>query len=296
MPQLFKRVIEASFLKYNNQVMSGPFVTNEIVTIKNFRMSFDIKKTSSTDPNTCTFTAYNLSNNTAQKLNDDKGLLTIKAGYEKANNIETIFIGNVSLTKIIKDSTETIVTIEARDGELPLLITRDAISFKEGVTVKQILKSIIKKFGIAIKTNIEEVNFINKNYSSGFAYMGELKGLLDKLAKDAGLSWSIQNNELKIYNKNSTDKSTQIIVNQNTGLIGAPEKIKFKKTNVTNEIEINGYIVNFLLQPKAEPGGSMLLSSQSVGDNKEFRIETVAHVGDNFDGDFKTTAEVTEIG
>lgn len=284
--RLFKRFITVTLQKKNQ----------ELISISGFKISFTIEKVSSSDPNTCSVSIYNLTKDTRNKLNEEKALLTVKAGYESENNQEVIFVGDVNLVKNKVDNSDIITTIEARDGDEPLLTTRDSISFKEGVSVKQILKSIIGKFKIGVKTNLDLTNFANKTYQNGFSFMGELRGLLDKIATDSGLTWSVQNNELKFYGDTAVDKSLQIIINKETGLIGIPERIKFKKTKETTEKEVSGWSVVTLLQPKAEPGGWALISSNEIGENKEFKIEKVSHTADNFEGDFLTTLEVTEIG
>lgn len=279
---LYNRVIEATIQKDNS----------ELITFRDFHMAFDIKKVSSTDPNTCVFKIYNLSNTTFWTP-DLKLKLIVKAGYIQGSGLEVIFIGDVDLVSTKREFPDKITTIEARDGELPLLTTRDSVSFGEGVSVKQILKSIISKFKVAVKGKIDELP--DKKYANGFSFTGQLKELLEKLSKDTGFSWSFQNDELKFYKDTATDGST-IVINTETGLIGSPERIKIQSGKKTEKIEINGWKVASLLQPKAEPGGGILLSSEEVGDNKEFKIYSASHIGDNFEGDFQTTIEAVDYG
>lgn len=281
---LFNRIIEASLEKDNL----------ELIKITDFRMSFSIKKVPSTDPNTCTLNIFGLKNDTRNRLNEMKALLTVSAGYKQWEGPQIIFIGNLSYIMSEKPYPNTIITLEAKDGEDALNTVRVSVSFKEGVSTHQILDSIIKKFGLGLKTKLNLINFTNKIYNQGFAFIGQLKGLLDKITKDANLEWSIQNNELKFYNSRGVDLSTAIVINKDTGMIGSPQRIKIKKGKRTADAEINGWKVESLLHPKAEPGGVINLSSEEVGDSKQFKIDTVEHTGDNFEGDFKTIMEVIE--
>lgn len=281
---LFNRIIEASLEKDNL----------ELIKITDFHISFSIKKVSSTDPNTCTLKIYNLKNDTRNRLNELGALLTVNAGYQQWGGPEIIFIGNLSYIMSEKLYPNTVVTLEGKDGEEALNLTRDSISFKEGVSTRQILDSVIKKFGIGLKTKLDLINFINKKYNQGFAFIGQLKDLLDKITKDTNLEWSVQNNELKFYNSSGVDLSTAIVINKNTGMIGSPQRIKIKKGKRTKKVEIDGWKVESLLHPKAEPGGIINLSSEEVGDSKQFKIDTVEHIGDNFEGNFKTIMEVIE--
>lgn len=281
---LYKRLIEASVEK-NNLLL---------ITVKGFRMSFTIKKVASTDPNTCQLTIYNLSGDTRNKLNETGSILTVLAGYDKGEGAEIIFVGNVNLVSTSRDYPDTQTIIEARDGEEALTFTRDSISFKEGVSIKQILKSVIEKFKIGIKTNLDLLSFTDKHYNQGFCFTGQLRSLLDKLTKDAGLTWSIQNNELKLYGNTSTDQSVAVLLNSQTGLLGSPKRIKLQKGKKTQKVDIDGWKLKSLIQPKAEPGGIVVVSSEEIGSNKRFKIDSVEHNGDNWEGDFQTVMEVIE--
>jgi hypothetical protein len=278
-----KRIINISV-----QLKDGTLVFIDSV----FRISFSIKKTGTSDKNTCTLQIYNLSKETRNVLNIPGSLLTVNAGYD---NAETIFVGNIYYTTSKKSYPDIIFVIEAKDGEDALELTRDSVSFKEGVSIKQILKAVQNKFKIALKTDIKKLIFDNKSYGSGFCFTGKLKGLLDTICKDANLQWSVQNNQLKFYNNRSLDYTTTIYINQDTGMINSPERIKISKGEKTDKVEIDGICIVSLLQPKAEPGGVIEVSSEEIGEKKQFKIDTVEHSGDNFDGDFQSTIEAVEI-
>lgn len=278
-----KRIINVSIHKKDGTL---------IYINSNFRISFTIKKTGTSDKNTCQLQIYNLSTETRNQLNEVNALVTIGAGYDES---ETIFVGNVYYTDVKKNYPDIIFVMELKDGDDPLEFTRDSISFKEGISIKQIISSIQNKFKIAIKTDIKELIFDNKTYNSGLCFTGKLKNLLDSICKDAGLNWSVQNNQLKFYNDKSLDYSINIIINKDTGMIGSPEHIKITKGEKTDKTEIDGWRVISLLQPKAEPGGIITLSSEEVGNSKQFKIDTIEHTADNFDNDFQTTIEAVAI-
>ena len=282
---LFNRVIRALVEKDNNL----------LITLENFKMSFNVKKTSeSTEPNTCSFNIHNLSEDTRNKLNEEDALLTLEAGYTGWEGLRVIFVGDITYTSSPFSPPDRVTSIEAGDGEKALTFTRDSLSFKRGSSIKQILNTIIKKFPIGIKTKLNLISFKDKVLNNGFSFNGTLKKALDILTPDVGLQWSIQNNELKFYNEDGVDLSSAIVINSDTGMIQSPERVKIEKGKKKAKKNIDGWKVTSLLNPYAEPGGLISLSSKEVGDNKLFKIGSVEHVGDNFESTFVTTMEVEE--
>jgi hypothetical protein len=282
---------------YNRKIIATVEKENAILaTLEDFRMSFDIRKTSvSTEPNTGSLSIYNLSDPTISQLNELGALLTVKAGYEDWEGPEVVFIGDTTYITTKATAPNRITRLEAGDGEQALTFTRDSLSFKKGATIRQILNNVVKKFSIGVKTKLDLIDFRDKVLNTGFSFSGQLKNVLDILTNDVDLQWSVQNNELKIYNKDGTDQTQAIVINENTGMIGSPERIKIQKMVKDDEIEIDGWAVTTLLHSKAEPGGIISLSSREVGENKQFKIHTSSHRGDNFEGDFVTSIEVEDF-
>lgn len=286
---LFKRQISMVIDNTFTGLQQSNYINND------FHMLFTCKKTSSSDPNTCKAVIYNINNTTRSNINEPNSSLIVNAGYEQGEGLELVFIGNIVSVSTARQGSDNITTIDARDGDEPLTLTRDSFSFREGVSVKQLIKSVINKFKIAVKSNVDLVEFTDKQYTNGFAFLGQLRTLLDTLTDEVGLSWSIQNNELKIYNDKIGDLLPAIVLNKDTGLIGIPERIKITKGKQTEKVEIDGWKLTSLLQPSAEPGSIVVVSSVEIGNEKQFKIETVEHAGDNFEGDFQTRLEVVEI-
>jgi len=259
-----------------------------------FRILFDISKTSSTEPNTANIQVFGLSSDTRSKVSEEDQIIEIKAGYVEDSGEEILYIGDVNRVGNSFPRPDVVTNFECGDGEKFLNNTKISTSFKPGASVKQIIKDITKKASIALKTNLNLINIKTFTFNNGFSFTGMYKKLLDKLTDTGDLSWSVQNNELKFYPKSDSDSSTAIVINSTSGLIGSPEKIKIKEGKKTSKKEIDGWKVKSLLQPKAEPGGSILLSSRDVGNNKQFKIYSVSHSGDTDNGEFKTIMEVIE--
>lgn len=84
--------------------------------LSGFRVSFDVEKTALQDPNTAKIDIYNLSKMTVARIADgDLKRIVLQAGYESHNAV--IFDGNIISTSQVRNGADTILSIEAGDGQ-----------------------------------------------------------------------------------------------------------------------------------------------------------------------------------
>lgn len=263
-----------------------------------FRITFEISKTEfGKDPNSCKVSIFNLGENLRNFIFSEKQQITLKAGYTEESGPEVLYIGDISFRENQTKKPDIITIIEAGDGANALKDSKVSIAYGVGAQSNQILREVVDSFNLPKKTNLTLAGIKNKVFNNGFNFTGASSTALEKLSKNLGFTWSIQNNEMKIYNKVNNDRSLAIELNSNTGLIGAPSKTKItlQESSDKQTLEVDGWQVESLLQPKAEPGGVILLSSSSTGKNKKYKIINTRHTGDNFESDFRTSLQVVEI-
>jgi len=264
----FKRIITAEIQ-----------INNKSINIENFKMDFSINKTESKDPNTCKLNVYNLSEQTRNQITNEDSIIIIRAGYEEQAGAEVIFIGDIIDVSHIIAKPNIITNIESKDGQKALTNKKIAVSFKEGVGRTTLINRAITALGLPNKTKDSLISIKNKIYNGGYQYTGTVKKLLDDLTGEDNEIWSIQNNELKIYDADDNDKSFSLTINQNTGMIGSPKQIKIKRGKKQNDVA--GWEVESLLLPKAEPGGTIKLRSIAIPEETTFKIINVEHNSDN---------------
>lgn len=266
---------------------------SEAVSIEGFKMSFAIRKTESSDPNTCEFKVWNLNVNTRNRVAklDDFGF--VSAGYLKADNVETIFVGNITDIKEMYEPPNVITVISMADGEKSLNKKKVSVSYGKGSQALQILKDLVKKSGLDLKTPLEKLG-INKVYNTGFSHTGTVQQAIRKVSEYSGLDWSVQNEQLKFTLEGQSDESRVIIIDSDTGMLGSPQKTKIKDNKRKSKVELDGWKVVSFLQPQAEPQGRIELFSLVTGPEKIFKIIDVEHNGDNTEGDFQTIMTVVE--
>lgn len=257
------------------------------IKIAGLRIAFDIKKTGTSESNTCKITVNNLTKNTQNQIKADGDLLAeLKVGYEEGST-GTIFIGDIINVNHNNTKPGSITTIEVEDGAKALKSKKISCSFKAGSTVRQVLEKAVKELGLPEKTRMALVNIPNVVLPSGYAFEGHVAEMMDELCLDNGLEWSVQNNEMKMYTKTGTDDNTIY----KTVLIGSPRHIlqKSKKHTLSDVENFVGWEFDTLLLPQAEPGGKIVLSSVDISPAIDLKIKEVSHNGDTHGDNWTTT-------
>jgi len=279
--------------------------TNTYLQVQNLRVSFHVKKTSTTDFNTALIKIYNLNEQTREKINaaDLENVVIIKAGYIEAKQ-EIIFVGNTVLSTINIDRPNVITTIEAQDGKTAMNQLKFSVSYAAGSFAVKILKDILARTTLDIK-HIDWTKIPDKQYKNGFCFQGDAKVLLTNVCNYLGVEWSIQNNQAKLLSTGKADTAKIIYLTPETGLIGSPEKLKddsmalygsgYKKDATLKVVGMTGkkyrksvgggYKIKCLLQPFIEPGSVVQVKSDAIND-VQFRVVEIEHVGDTHGNDW----------
>lgn len=256
---------------------------------------FNIRKDDSEDPNDATITIYNLSEESRNQKIETGQLVYLSAGYEDDEGLDTIFIGNISNISHSLVPPDVVTTITARDGSKDILEKKISLSYKPGVSGELILTKILESFSMS--SNFSSIQFTDKQYANGFTFAGPSSKALTKVARFLDLSWSIQDNEIRLVEFDGSDQIRSILLSPSTGLIGSPEKQLFtdrKAKGLSSEDNIPGYRLLTLLQPKVVPNGKVVIQSKEIQEQTEFTVMNIAHNGDTHGSDWNSEIEVKE--
>jgi hypothetical protein len=267
--------------------------------LKNFRISFQIEKTSESIPNPAKILVYNLSRD-KQAIFEQKGLSVIlQAGYKGLTKpiIKNLFIGDVTTAKTFKKGTEFITEIEAGDAEKKIVKSYINKSFsgsrfktksqtKGNLTTRDMVKELIKAMGLIpnesankkIDTKLKIVSETKPEH--GVTLSGPVKFFLDTLLEKEGLEWNIQDGEIQIINpKKPKDKIKAIILSKTTGLLDVSKeddgRINFKT----------------LLNPEINPTATIEIRSNVMDINGFFKVRRVEYSGDTHEGEWVLKGE-----
>ncbi len=213
--------------------------TGENFEVKGVKITFNVEKQISTEPNVANIEMYNLPNTISSKINfrrdidkrDFGGKVTIWAGYKTRE--KTIFTGVIVGAITIKSGTEFITTVSARNIFYVLREKKIEKTVAAGDKKWEVIVSILKGIGATIEER--SIEFIKKRlvgkdkkpavYKKAYTFFGTAgdmieninAGLLDRIAiyfDDAGVSF----NPIGV-----TIDMPEIKYSPNTGLIGTPE-------------------------------------------------------------------------
>ena len=131
--------------------------------------------------------------------------------------------------------------------------------------------------------NLGTVEVTNKRkLPRGKVMNGDTRELLNRLARNSGADWSIQDGELVFLPKNKVLKAEAILISQETGMVNAPEHTD------------DGLELQCLLNPQLAIGG--LVEVKSILDyfNGQYKVVKLLHSGNAMEGDW--LSKMTVVG
>jgi hypothetical protein len=256
-----------------------------------FRVIFSITKSNEPTPNSGTVSIFNLAEFSRNKIRNIGDAIQLEAGYREDEYGGRLVITADVLDIVTEQAGADIVTVvRLGDGIEFLKTVKDAYSFKEGTSVKEILRKIASAAGITLKS-LDGVD--DAAYANGFSEMGPLGDILDKLVGRLGAQWSFQNNELQITPKLGHNGSPVFRLSSETGMVGIPTRDVDTSVS-TPQPQSDGWKVISLLRPELGPGDRVEIVSEIADASGIYHIQDVTHSGDTHQGDWTSTLRVRE--
>lgn len=246
----------------------------------NLRISFQIEKTSESNANTSEITIYNLNADSRAFLEQENLVAVLKAGYTpqgESSLAETIFRGDIRRVENKLSGSDWQTNLEVGDGEKALVEKSFNKSFAKGVSLRSAIEEVAQALGKPIST-IKDIS--EKVYQNGLTLSGSVKDLLDELTAEAGVEWSVQDGEVIVLGQSSNDGQRGFLLSRDTGMIGTPVRKE------------KGIEIQTALNPKLRPGKAIRIQSKLF--SGDFRIRTVRHIGDSFEGEWSSKVEAVE--
>lgn len=284
---------------------SGVEITNPM------RVTFDINKDDSKNPNRSRIRVFNLSNETRERLRKPDVRCIFKAGYGEEDGPQEVYQGDVTFVFDRKEGPNIITEIQLGEGAKAIRDIMVTLSYEKDVNSKKILQDLASK----LKMSLNMPNDVPaRNWQNGLAYHGAARVALDKVCAATGLSWSVQRGALQIIRSGGNTNRTVYDIATDSGLVGSPERLRKgsqevitdeddpkKKAEkekqrsrqfVTAEQEEDGWRIRSLLLPTLVPGDRVKVSSISV--NGVFTIREHRLVGDTYGSDWISELRIIE--
>lgn len=198
------------------------FLEGEKHILKDYDMSFDILATRDSKPNTAKINVFNQSETIRNLFSESTKGVEFWAGY--GTDIGMIFRGSwdkdSSVIKHVHNGSSWDTAIETGDGLKEFQNTFFSRSYLSGTTIKSILKNVSGAMGLPITLDYDFGTQLN----SSAVYHGKAKDVLDDLALEHTLQWSIQHGVIEILDTFEPPRreATAVLLSTDTGLVGSP--------------------------------------------------------------------------
>lgn len=238
--------------------------------LSQLRCTFKVEKKDTQTPNTAEFKIYNIAHSTAGDLKKSFTKVLSSAGYE--SNFGLIFSGNIKGFKETKEGTETILTLEAGDGDEAYNYTVINKTLAAGATPDSIVSEVSGAMGVGVgfKSSLPSTAL-----PRGKVFYGRPCEYMREQADNTGCTWSIQDGQILLLKRTEVAAGSAVLLSPKTGLIGLPE---------ANE---DGIKAKCLLNPMLKIGSAVEIESKYASElNGQYRLISITHTGDTRGNDW----------
>lgn len=244
--------------------------------VRDVKIAFNIKRDSTAASVSGDVTMFNLAANTEQQIHDRAQSIVVTAGYDDV--VGVIFDGaiqRIDRERDISSQTRTTkVAIGTKTQSKEKLSGVSTVSFAGEMPLVKVIQKLVGD----LELMIGPTNAIPADTLTDFEYSGDTAGALTELLVPRKVEWYEDDGVIRFNStavKKQNDSVNLIEINAATGMIGAP-----------SIIEDGGSKARTLLNPFAKIGD--IAKIESVNITEQFKIVSLKHSGDNWDGKFFT--------
>ena len=251
----FGRVLE---LKIGNR--------KESIAINNLRVTFSIKKTLTSEPNTGEISVYNLNDNNRNLITRKQySFLELSVCY-KEDVLRLIFCGDILTVENKLTGQDIITTMRCGDGHRAYTEKTIIKTMKKGQTDSDFLNEAVNSFGI----QRGRINLPNdRALPRGKVMMCDTRDIMHKIAINNNADWSIQDDQLVVIPKSTALANNEgWVISRTTGMVGSPQKTD------------KGLEVTTLCNPQYRIGSLVRIESKLTEYNGDYKIVSIEHNGD----------------
>lgn len=231
-------------------VIVGKNLTQSLASglkLEGFRTVFTVDQTLRGPPNTANLQLYNLNPSNAGKVQKEFDEVVLDCGYK--GNPRIIFRGEIKFLTHYRDGTNWITEVQAADGDRAYTEAHVGTTLAAGQTPFDAVDEILKQMPGVRKGHIE---LPRTAYTRGKVLLGPPRRVVEQIARDFAAAWSITNGTLNIVRADSVLPSQAVVVNSQTGMIGAPE------------ISAKGVRIKMQLNPMVVPNGMVVIDNNNI--------------------------------
>ena len=274
--------------------------TQTPLNVEHLKIAFNVQKITSSVSNKAQISVYNLKESTRQIIKERGQYVLLEGGYNDEYN--TLFAGDIYNIFHRREESDIITEIYASTADLvsKKTVVNKTFPKDRNTPLDQVLFLVDEMVAIDHKLAIDVIEGIDglDGNSRAVTMNGNARYEMDKIARNYGLEWSINDNRFVMIKSGEPLKRTTTISSQN-GMVG--------NAIVT---ETGGVMFSSLLNPNLNPMEKVKVLSDFADVNMaglentkrdtdlgggEFEMVNVTHIGDNRDGKFLTVVEATRL-
>lgn len=263
--------------------------TGDGLDLSQLRITFTVTKTEAESPNTAEIKVYNLSDDTAQRIQKEFTRVRLQAGYVEGFGL--IFDGTVKqVYRGRENGTDTFLGIVAADGDKSYNFAVVNKTLAAGSTQRDQMGAAIESMNAGGVSTGYLPDSPGDRLPRGKVMYGMARGYMRQSSQTTNSSWSIQDGKVQVVPLTGLLPTQAVVLNSRTGLIGTPEQ------------STEGINVKCLLNPLLKIGGKVQIKEEDIqrakldltqkegekekakpakiADDGSYRLIKVEHVGD----------------
>lgn len=299
--------------EYGRQYVLQIGEDDDALMINNLRIAFSLSHTHDKTANSGTITVYNLSDDTVNQIVSGKAdryhQVTLSVGYGNLQDVRTLFTGQLSNAVVSKGGSagklsnavvgkggsagqlaKSSTTVKGASVDSTLVLTcddggvasRNAVmnaSFAAGTCHSDLVKACASTMSGVMPGLLGVAGDLI--LSRGRVCYGMTRHILTQIASHHDADWSIQHGYLMIMACDYVRPGSAVVLNQQTGMIGAPKKSGDDSVSVT-----------CLLRPEITIHSLVRVDSITDSFDGEYKVVDIKSEGDTHTSLWKSTLEL----
>lgn len=255
------------------------------------RIKFSTKKGDLQTPNTADIRVYNLSPDTANRVQKEFTRVVLQAGYQE--NFGIIFKGNIKQVRRGRENgTDTYLDIFAADGDAAYNFSTVNQTLAAGSGQKDVVgvcAGAMQQHGV---TQGAMPELAGPQLPRGQVMYGMARDYMRTSAQSTGTSWSIQDGQLTMIPRTGYLPGQAVVLTAKTGLIGTPEQTQEgirAKALLNPQIRIGTRVKidnNSILRAKIDMNYTAINMTPKVANDGFYRVLMAEYQGDTHGQDW----------
>ncbi|WP_377838697.1 phage protein [Bosea sp. UC22_33] len=262
------------------------------LTVRDLKIDFEVSKGIGSKQNTATISIWNLTASHRKQLGEEFDKIELKVGY-KAGPLSTIFKGNIRDVTHTKETADVKSAMECGDGDEAFSKGAVSKTFPSGTKPKEIVDYLAGEMPGATKGEMKGIDDLPA-YKRPVTLFGWSWSEMDKIGREHGFYWSIQNGQVEAVKNDQVLQGTTVLSSE-TGMLSIPE------------ITDKGVKIKALLNADIAPGRQIdvrsdFLDEDSGRDKRKtdqgggiFRVSDVTFSGSTRSEEYYVEAEASRV-